>query len=364
MNYNTIQKSYPLSLWQILFVRKIDRKTKISWIIVLFFLLILYLTLILSPFPDYQQSLEIELDEEFFEIFEPPPPPVISNQPEVKPMDLQKDLQMPSEDELLNAFTFKEFEETFNPGSEIIQDMEVFNDVNGGFDDLVDEMEDVVDGVSLNGLGDFLTGDDESFDFDVGLHGNGFEGDIGIEGGDGTELALASGSGGGRGVGNGKGLGGGKVIGSGTGVVVNLQSYGEDDYHGKDIVYPLIEWMKKHPKKHSYTMKHFLEYESGDLTSTVRVTIQNRQIEIYLRCTEKTRELAICIVDGENATKLIDQGISERSHRLEIGTVLRADNDNRIVNVISKNISPTREKTNSFMSIFLSWWNNGDPIAI
>lgn len=361
MHVNAIQESRP-SLLQNYLIKKFDKKNKISWTIILLLLLIFYLLLVLLPFPDYQQVSEIEIDDEFFEIFEPPPPILHPRQP-VKEIESPGDLKMPSQAEVAAVFTFEEFEEEFDPGGDIIQEMDIFDEVGGGFEELV-EMVDVTNGSSLNGYSDFLTGDDESYDFDIGLGNYDVSGEnFGIKGASGSEFKLGPGGGGGRGGGVRKSVGDGKAIGPGSGVSVALRSFGEDDYHGKDIVNPLIEWMKKHPKPHPYTMEQFLEHESGDLTSIVEFTVQDRPIEIYLRCTEKTKELAICIVQGGNATKLIDQGISERSHKLEIGSVLRNEDDRRIVNVISRNISPTREKTNIFMSIFLSWWNNGDPVS-
>ena len=347
--------------------KRIDIKTRITWYIVFFILLLTYGLLVYVPFPDYQQGAEIELGEEFFEMFETPPQPTPrSNIPETE-IDALKDFQSLSAAEIAEAFNFEDMQEMDISGN-IVQEMEVFDeDVGGGgLDDLMEDLDDFLAGTGVMGPDEFLTGDDENADFFEGIEGLRTEGEtVGIAGADGTRLkspGSGGGAGGGRGGGIGKGVGPGRKVRRGGGVKVTLKSYGEGDYRRREIVVPLIEWMKKHPMQHPYTIREFLEYESGDLTSIVDFTIRNRSFEMYLRCTEDTRELAICIVEGTDVTKLVDQGISERSHNLEIGHITRGDETGEIVGAFSTRTSPTRKETDEFMNIFLSWWNSGNPI--
>jgi len=355
------------SLHSLFLSKTFDRKNFISWAVSLLFFLICYLLLRWIAFPDYRQVTEIELTEKLFELFEPPLLPDRLMPKEKDPdmtADQQKGLDVLKESNN-EVLTYKDVEQ-FMPTE--IQQQNVLEDLGGGQGI---DFSYTADGVPLSGYsGDALMGDDALASVDLGLGGTAKEGKLGIESGIGEIPSLSgsggsglAGSGGGRGGGIGSGDGSGKKIATGSGVVVPFVKYGEGDYSGKDIVNPLIEWMKKHPKAHPWTMRNFLEYEPGDLTSVVEFTIQEQPIEIYLRCTDNTKELAICIIQKGNATKLIDQGISERSHKLEIGTVIRNETDNQIQSVNATNLSPTREKTALFMSIFLSWWNNGKPIS-
>lgn len=374
---NTINN--PLSMPSNFISKAFDKKRVATGVISFIILLICYLLLVYMGFPDYQQVVEVELTEKLFDSFEPP---MLSQK--LLPKETETDMHK-LDDSIIKGegdtevFKFQDAEQVL-PGA-LIQQPDVFQNAGGGIN--LDEMAggdinvmDIAQGVPLSGYpGEALTGDGDVSD-DMGFGGNvNRSGKLGVESGTGTEGLMAfgsggsglggsgGGSGGGRGGGIGKGVGPGKQVGTGSGVVVQFKRFGEEDYHGKDIVNPLIEWMKKNRKPHPYTMRQFLEYKVNDLTSIVEFSIQNQPVEIYLRCTEQTKELAICIVQKENATKLIDQGISERSHKLEIGTVTRDPKDNSIKLIYSTNISPTREKTTSFMSIFLSWWNNGKPVT-
>lgn len=337
-----------------------DKRRRITWGIILLILLLTYLSLVFLPFPDYQQVSEIELGEEFFEMFEPPPMQVQETPTEHRESETVAGNEMPSEAELADVFNFTDLE-SIDPGGEIVQDTELFDELGGGLDALMDDFDDLLEGTVTPGLGDYITGDDESFDVAAGLVGLKSETEtLGLENAAGTGIS-SEGSGGGRGGGIGSRVGTGKTVDTGTGVGVALKSFGEDDYSSQDFIYPLIEWMKAHPAPHPYTMKTFLEYQPGDLTSIIYFHSENRNFEMFLRCTETTRELAICIVEQTSATKLIDQGLSHRSHNLEEGTVTRGAG-NEIVGTVSRRTSPTREKTEEFMSLFLSWWNNGNPV--
>ena len=156
---------------------------------------------------------------------------------------------------------------------------------------------------------------------------------------------------------------GGRSLGSGTGAEIAFQTFEEEDYEGRNIVDPLIQWMKDNPHAHEYAVQAFLGFESGDLTSRVRFSTGGRLLDMYLQITEKTRELSILIVEGDDFTYLVDEGISRRSHRLAVGRVERDPDDRRIVNIFSTQQAPTTEKTRDFMSLFLSWWNEGKPVS-
>jgi|GEM_PF-1919226 len=345
---------------------RFDKRNKITWGIILLLFLISYMVLALVPFPDYQQVRQLELDDDFFEMFEPPPQPILQPKESEVQTDTRSEAQGLSEEEIAAAFTFKEVE-TMDAGGQIIQEMEIFDEVGGGgLDEMMEDFEDPMEGTVAIGDGDFLSGDDADAFFAEGLRGLKTDGEtIGIEGGTGTGISSrgsGGGRGGGRGGGIGTGIGPGKAVGTGSGVSVALKSYGSEDYQGKDLIYPLIQWMKSHLKEHPYTMKQFLEYEPEDLTSIVEFNIQDRSFSMFLRCTEETRELALCIVEGTSATKLVDQGISERSHNLEVGIITRNEESGDIIGAYSKRTSPTHEKTDEFMNIFLSWWNDGNPI--
>lgn|GEM_PF-1422264 len=132
--------------------------------------------------------------------------------------------------------------------------------------------------------------------------------------------------------------------------------------HRKNIIDPLITWIKKHPEEQPYTIRQLLESERSDLTSAVEFNIRDRSFSIFLRCSEETRELAICILEGNDAIKLIDQGGVKETHHLEVAILTRNEETGEIIGAYSKRTSPTAEQTTEFMNIFLSWWNEGNPV--
>lgn len=366
MHYSNTINPGAHSFWGIEWFKK-DPERRVTWILVFLILLITYLLLILIPFPNYQEAVVIE--EEFFDLVEPEAPPEFKSQEKTdKPLEAEPEESQLSEQKIADEITsaISDLIETSDVGSELTDLTEV--DIGGGGMDLDLEVP-----IDLPTAGDFSSGadvfDGESGDFSAlasGMEGlMATENTPGLEGVTGTGLELSAGTGGGAGGGIGNGIGSevGKSVGKETGVAVALKTYSEADYQGEDILSPLIEWMKKHPARHPKAVQIHLKNKTGDLTSVVDFTINGVPTEMYLQCTESTKELAICIVQNDKTIKLVDQGISERSHKFEEGNAIRDPSDNHIAILNTTTKSPTREVTNRFMSIFLTWWNDGEPVT-
>lgn len=355
------------TFWGISWFVNINPESRITCVVLIVILLLTYFTLLVVPFPNYQEAVEIE--EEIFIMIKPEAPP------EFKPQEkTEKPTEPEHKDDNVSADRIAEDLERFvsdqnvtpDIGSDLVSIDE--NLLGGGGNEIDIDVEidipisgdpshglNVIEG-ELESIAALARGADEMM---------GTSTDPGLKVRNGTTFKISDGTGGGNGGGYGPSTGSkvGKTVDQQQGVSVTLIPPVDIEVPGLDILSPLIEWMKKHQKKHPPAIKSHLKHKSGDLTSVINFIASGVQTEIYLQCTEATKELAILIVQGENSTKLVDQGISERSHRYEVGTALRDETDSHITGFNSSIESPTREVTNQFMRIFLTWWSNGKPIT-
>ena len=121
------------------------------------------------------------------------------------------------------------------------------------------------------------------------------------------------------------------------------------------IIDQLMLWMKKHPFEFNHVLKSFMMYEKGDLTSKVVFKHKDRLFELCLLYKEKTKEIRICLVEGEQSTMLIDSGFKKQSNYLRTGNITRMD-DNKIFSFSTSQYPASEKKTSEFYQFFLSWW--------
>lgn len=122
------------------------------------------------------------------------------------------------------------------------------------------------------------------------------------------------------------------------------------------LINELILWMKDHSTPFSSVVKRFMNYEKGNLTSQVKIRINNRVYDLYLLCKENILEVRICLVAGDKSILLIDSGFKETSNYLRKGAVKRSAN-NKISSFMTRQQTPTEVVTKEFYQIFLSWWD-------
>ncbi len=121
------------------------------------------------------------------------------------------------------------------------------------------------------------------------------------------------------------------------------------------IIDQLMEWMKKHPYEFNHVVKSFMMFEKNDLTSRVAFQSKDRFFELYLLYKSKTREIRICLIEGEQSTMLIDSGFKRQSNYLRTGSITRMDG-NSIFSFSTTQYPASEKKTSEFYQFFLSWW--------
>ena len=122
------------------------------------------------------------------------------------------------------------------------------------------------------------------------------------------------------------------------------------------IFVDLSKWMAGNRTELPGVVKKFMNYDSLDLASRVVFSFNNRQMEMFLLCRESILEIRICLLEKDRVSMLIDKGFKKRSHFLRIGNVNRKDND--ILSFGTAREAPSEAKTQDFYLIFLSWWQS------
>jgi len=121
------------------------------------------------------------------------------------------------------------------------------------------------------------------------------------------------------------------------------------------IIDQLMLWMKKHPYEFNQVVKSFMMYEKNDLTSKVIFRYKDRVFELCLLYKEKTKEIRICLIEGEQSTMLIDSGFKKQSNYLRTGNISRTE-DKTIFSFSTSQYPASEKKTSEFYQFFLSWW--------
>lgn len=117
----------------------------------------------------------------------------------------------------------------------------------------------------------------------------------------------------------------------------------------------ISQWMQDHPMNLPDPAKKLMDYKPNNLTSLVQFQIDGRLYDIYLLCEPVTYEIRICLIEGNMATLLIDEGFTHSSHFLRTGKVHRSTN-NEILAFGTEQLPASKNQTEEFYQIFLSWW--------
>lgn len=122
------------------------------------------------------------------------------------------------------------------------------------------------------------------------------------------------------------------------------------------IFVDLRNWMKNNSTDLPEVIKKFMGYDSLDLASKIQFRVEDRIFNMYLVCKESILEIRICLIEGNQATMLIDRGFKKKSHYLRIGNTNRVNG--KILSFGTTREAPSDEKTHEFYQIFISWWRS------
>jgi len=133
-----------------------------------------------------------------------------------------------------------------------------------------------------------------------------------------------------------------------------------NDAGAMNTVYESLSvWMEENPKEIPQSVNRI--FTDGDRsgnyqTTTANFAIDNRVFDLIIMNKTETNEIHVLLVEGTDATYLIDKNFSMQSNFLRRGSVTRRDN--RIVEFGSSLRPANDQQTNEFYQIFLSWWNS------
>ncbi|WP_103028726.1 hypothetical protein [Salinibacter altiplanensis] len=182
-------------------------------------------------------------------------------------------------------------------------------------------------------------------------------------GSEGTDIALAEGSGSGEGDASGDDFGGGGEVAagsegqaggeSGSSVEVSLKDVSQEDY-GNLEVNKLIQWMKNHPAELPPGVQQLVQYRADHLSSKLRsIEAEGERYELYLMCKESLKEVHIVLVKDKRAQYLVDRSFQKQSRKFRAGPVRRSEDS--IVGVRTEG-RPRGKEAERFYDVFLSWW--------
>ncbi|MBN1351371.1 hypothetical protein JXJ21_18280 [candidate division KSB1 bacterium] len=122
------------------------------------------------------------------------------------------------------------------------------------------------------------------------------------------------------------------------------------------IFIDLSKWMANNHTELPEVVKKFMGYDSLDLASQVKFKFKGRDFNLFLLCRESILEIRICLLEENHVTMLIDKGFKKKSHFLRIGNVNRKDD--KILSFGTTRESPSEQRTQDFYQVFLSWWQS------
>lgn len=159
---------------------------------------------------------------------------------------------------------------------------------------------------------------------------------------------------------------GGEVVGGGEGrasaeesgaaIEVGLQDIEEFGEDHQDIeMEKLLEWLRQNPRELPPGVKQHVNYQSGNLASTVSFEAKGGSIyDLFIMVKEEIMEVHVVIVSGEDTRYLVDRSFTEEGRFFRVGSAQR-DGENTITSIRSER-RPLGEQSEEFYEVFLSWW--------
>ncbi|MGH7452960.1 MAG: hypothetical protein ACRENG_16545 [bacterium] len=181
----------------------------------------------------------------------------------------------------------------------------------------------------------------------------------------GPNLAASSGgrsggpSGGGYSSGRAGAITGKKVVNS-KAEKITTKNFGEADLKRdlRQIFQELATWMQSNRYEFTPVLKSYMHYKPGDVTSRVGIEVGTTAYDLFMLCNEASEDFGLLLVvagDSAQATCLRDTGFRQQSFFLSKGIAGR-DEENEVNTISMLEERPTRQETDRFYNIFLSWW--------
>ncbi len=141
---------------------------------------------------------------------------------------------------------------------------------------------------------------------------------------------------------------------------ITTKNFGEADLKRdlRQIFQELATWMQGNRYEFTPALKSYMRYKPSDVTSRVSIEVGTTAYDLFMLCNEASEDFGLLLVvqgDSAQATCLRDTGFRQQSFFLSKGIAGR--DEEKEVNTISMlEERPTRQETDRFYNIFLSWW--------
>jgi hypothetical protein len=148
---------------------------------------------------------------------------------------------------------------------------------------------------------------------------------------------------------------------------VAVKNFGEADLKNnlREVFRQLAQWMKNNPYEFTAILKSYMRFKPGDLTSKAVIDAGGITYEVFMLCNEASEDFGLLLTttgDSASATLLRDTGFRQQSFSLSKGLAGR-DEEQKVNSIFMLDAQPTKQETNQFYSIFLSWWEVNKPGA-
>ena len=118
----------------------------------------------------------------------------------------------------------------------------------------------------------------------------------------------------------------------------------------------IADWVRLNPKTLPDVVMRHMDYMEGDFTTYVSVSIEGREVGIYLLVRGGYEQLQVVLVDGERSFLFFDRGITRQASRFRVGSVSHSPEG--ISRIVSQEREITSAEAQDFYRIFLEWWES------
>jgi hypothetical protein len=148
---------------------------------------------------------------------------------------------------------------------------------------------------------------------------------------------------------------------------VTVKNFGEADMKKnlRELFQQLAKWMRQNPYDFTPSLKSYMRFKPGDLTSRAAIEAGQTSYEVFMLCNEASEDFGLLLVaagDSAGATCLRDTGFRQQSFALSKGIAGRNE-ALEVFSIIMIEERPTKQETERFYSIFLSWWEKNKPVG-
>ena len=118
----------------------------------------------------------------------------------------------------------------------------------------------------------------------------------------------------------------------------------------------IAEWVRQNPKTLPGVVMRHMDYIEGDFTTYASVSVDGREVSIYLLVRGGYEQLQVVLVDGSRSFLFFDRGMTKQASRFRVGSV--AHSPEGITRIVSQEREITSAEAQDFYRIFLEWWES------